>query len=524
LNNSGVFLWRAHRRDAISAATQEVVLVIRTEATMRRKLVLGIGLAALVGGGVAAQEFASERGASKGAPLTLPSATRPGPVVGGFQPATPASPSLPTSPAAPGAAPLYGSPTRGGAYVPPADALRPASYEMPTPGAPAMGAPGGNFQPAPSFTAIPVDAEIPTAIPKDHQWLLRPEHGPWFILVKSYVRPSKDSRAAKEERERGERGMTARELAEGLAGEIRETFRVQAFLYEYISEERKAEHRAVIAAKQKAASEYVAQVRALEQRAKLQGLDFDLPDNKLLIRRHETRDHIGVLVGGFQSEADAIKALGVLKKWPAPKNELLMDGGAIVKTDKDGKSVIEKTRINPYATAFVVANPAAVRAGQPAAPRPALDPFVVKLNDGQPYSLLEAKKNWTLVVKSFNSPVEIVNKNSDRSLMRKFGFGKGSDVLAAGAEQAEAMAKLLRAMKGPGGESLNLEAFVLHTRTASLVTIGQFDGLDDPAMHATRRLLASMKLHVTEDQTGQRQATSAPSLFDTILPMPIPKP
>ncbi len=48
-----------------------------------------------------------------------------------------------------------------------------------------------------------------------------------------------------------------------------------------------------------------------------------MPDNKFRARKYETRDQIGVLVGGFQSEADAVKALAILKKWPAPKNEML---------------------------------------------------------------------------------------------------------------------------------------------------------------------------------------------------------
>ena len=129
---------------------------------MRRKLVLGVGLAALVGGSAAGQ-FAADRvppvAAPKAAPLPggLQPVTPPAPVLGGFQPLTP--------PAAP----------------------------------------------VPSFSALPVNVEIPTALGKDHPWLLKPEHGPYFILVKSYVRPAAGSKAALEDK-----GLSARELAEGL--------------------------------------------------------------------------------------------------------------------------------------------------------------------------------------------------------------------------------------------------------------------------------------------------------------------
>lgn len=490
---------------------------------MRRKLVLGVGLAALVGG-TAAGQFAVDRPTSPASPTGTPKAAPPAfpgglapaaPSGGGFQPVAPglpASPTLPASPRSSDYTPLYSSPPAAGAYVPPPDGFRPANYAAPA------GAPTG-VAPAVNFATTPVDVEMPLAVPKDHPWRLQPEHGPWFILVKSYVRPPKGSKAAEQDK-----GLTALELGQALASEIRENFRVQAFLFEYISDERKAEHRAIVAARQKAQNEYLAQVRALEQKAKLQGIEFLQPDNKLHVLKHETRDQIGVLVGGFQTEAEAQKALAQLKKWPAPKNELLMDGGAVVKPGPDGKPLVQTTRLNPYTTAFVVPNPSVPKEAHAQAQRPALDPFIVKLNEGQPYSLLKAKKSWTLGVKSFNSPVEIVNKNSDTSLMKKFGLSKGADVLAAGAEQAEELAKAIRAMKGPGGQPLNLEAFVLHTRNASLVTVGQFDAPDDPALLATQRLLSGIKTRVTEDAGGQRLAANAPSLFGNLAPMPIPKP
>jgi hypothetical protein len=490
---------------------------------MRRKLVLGVGLAALVGG-TAAGQFAVDRPVSPasptspaspaGTPKAAPSPPGSLPSAGGFQPvAPPRSPAPPVSPGTSGYTPLYSSPSPPApAYVPPTDGFRPAGYASP-PAAPS------DAGPAAAFPTGAVDAEMPLAVPKDHPWLLKPEHGPWFILVKSYVRPPKGSKAAEVDR-----GLTALELSEALGKEIRDNFRVQAFLFEYVSEERKAEHRAIVAARHKAQTEYLARVRELEKKARLQGIEFLMPDNKLHVLKHETRDQVGVLVGGFQTEAEAQKALAQLKKWPAPKNELLMDGGAVVKPGPDGKQpVVQSTRLNPYATAFVVPNPSAARDPSAHAARPALDPFIVRLNEGQPYSLLKAKKGWTLMVKAFSSPIEIVNKNADTSLMKKFSLNKGADVLAAGAEQAEELAKAIRAMKGPGGQSLNLEAFVLHTRSTSLVTVGQFDGPEDPALLATKRLLGGIKPRITEDANGLRPASNAPTLFENLTPMPIPK-
>ena len=204
---------------------------------------------------------------------------------------------------------------------------------------------------------------------------------------------------------------------------------------------------------------------------------------------------------------------------------MLLDKGLILTTTAaTGQHASESACINPYAGAFVVPNPSIAKAVQPAAQRQGLDPFVVKLNSDNPYSLLKATKGWTLGVKSFTAPYEIANKNSDTSLMRNLGFGKGKNALVAGGEQAEAMAKVLRTMKGAGGQPMNLEAFVLHTRYASLVTVGQFNSPDDPALLALKRMLSGMNAKVSLDPSGMRPATNAPTLFDAnIVVMPIPK-
>ena len=105
-----------------------------------------------------------------------------------------------------------------------------------------------------------------------------------------------------------------------------------------------------------------------------------------------------------------------------------------------------------------------------------------------------------------------------------FGASKGADALQAGAEQAESLAKALRAMTRPSGEPLGLEAFVLHTRTGSVVTVGQFDDLNDPELHRVRKELQSIKMNVTEDRQGFKPAVNAQSIFGNLIPMPIPKP
>jgi hypothetical protein len=443
---------------------------------MRRNLVIGFGIAGLLAGSAAAQ---------------LP---------GGPQPARTGVPGLPA----------------GFEPVEPAGAL-PAGYS-------AQPAPTG---PRPLAPPPPLDLEIRTAVPADHEWLLKPEHGAYFISVKSYSRPSRPTP--------DDQGPSALAMAEALAAEIRDTYRVQAFLYELISEERRAEAAALAAARVRG-REFAAQWDKLREKAQLQGMEFLEPDNKVRFKTVNYKDQVAVLVGGFRSDEDARKALDTVRKWPLPKATVkdrlgrdipVVDCGTILRPGPNGKQLAMDAPINPYLTATVVPNPAAPRRVEPGAA--GLDPFIVKLNEGRPYNLLSAKKAWTLGVKSFCAPVEIVASNAGNSVMRKLGGGRGGDALAAGAEQAESLAKALREMRGPGapgqpGPSLGLEAFVLHTRNASLVTVGQFDGPNDPELLRTKAMLEKITPRVTEDPTGLKPVTNAQSIFGNLIPMPIPRP
>jgi hypothetical protein len=435
---------------------------------MRRKWLLGFGFA-LASGSAVGPVVAQPPGVPAspfGTLKTGPAAPAP---LGGF------SPAAPTAPAAPGA------------YVPPPSAL---------PSMPAAAQPVGEI-------------EIPSVLGNDHPWRLKADHGAYFILVKSYVRPAKGSRSADLDK-----GPTARELAEGLATEIRDKYKVQAFLFEYISEERKAEERARQEARRKAQA-YLNQIEEARKQAALKGLDFIEPDARIRVFTHDHKDQIGVLVGPFQTEDAAVKALPQVKAWETPKNEALCDKASIVVPDANNKPVLKHAAVSPYKGAFVVANPAAPKAQ---AVYRGLDPFVVKLNEGRPYSLLKTTKSWTLGVKAFSSPVQMVSADDKKPTQ-----SKPVDVLFAGAADAEKMAGVLRAMKDAHGNSLGLDAYVLHTRTSSLVTIGQFDGPNDPELIALQRKLGAFKVKVSEDELGTRPVMNAPGLFEKMMPMPIPR-
>lgn len=444
---------------------------------MRRSLVLGFGLAGMLSGSAVFGQFAADR---------VPSQPKTAAPFGGAQPTPPSGRTVP----------------------PPVGGLQPQT---------GMPAPGG-FQPAGgALAAPPPEIEIPSVLGPNHPLAVKPQDGAYFICVKSYSRPHRP--------DPNDPGLTARELAEGLAKEIRQTHNVNVLLFEYISEEKRAEATARAAAMERARA-FAQAMEKYRKNSQLKGMEFLEPDNKIYYRTFNYRDQIAVLIGGFPTEDDAVKALAVVKKWPAPKDVRLLDGGAIARPDSNGKRVIEKSFLNPFPQAMVVQNPSTPREREVNDSPYKVDPFLVKLNEGRPYNLLKATRAWTLGVKSFSAPVQIQSADEDSSLMRRMGFGKGADILNAGAEQAEALAKSLREMKGPPPEnaSLNLEAFVLHTRTGSIVTVGQYDSPNDPALLQDRRMLMSLEFEAYKDAARTQPLGKQKVFRDNIIPVPIPKP
>ena len=114
--------------------------------------------------------------------------------------------------------------------------------------APIVATPQVPIGPAPIVAAPPsfeqatrVEPARPTPAPKavgpapsTHPWYVKPEVGQWMILVKSYSDGDVE----------GDGEGQARSMAERLAREIRETYRIPAYLFEKGSEERRQEEAA----------------------------------------------------------------------------------------------------------------------------------------------------------------------------------------------------------------------------------------------------------------------------------------
>jgi len=138
------------------------------------------------------------------------------------------------------------------------------------------------------------------------------------------------------------------------------------------------------------------------------------------------------------------------------------------------------------------------------------DPAWKRLNAGRPYNLLDCRKPWTLAVKQFHGTGMIQPRSAASVFLDTIGLGgKSGDVLEAGAAQAEEVARVLRKELKPG-----YEAYVLHTRTGSIVTVGGYDSPDDPQLQQTAKALRNLKFGLSAD---------AIQFFAQPLPMKVPQ-
>lgn len=302
------------------------------------------------------------------------------------------------------------------------------------------------------------------------EYHITPEDGPWFICAASY------------------RGETASSLAHEMVLEIRRKYNMPAFIFDHGREEREKQKQEVMRIK-------------------------ELTGNEGRVKIIRIEEQFAVLVGGYKDMAAARKALDDFKKLPLPDKKLCYSAiTQEVSKDAKGQQIVVPKEItySPFVNAFVAHNPTVAQERGPENWK--TDPLLKKLNSGESLSLLNNSKPWTLTVKVFSGPGIFQERNgsSNNKFMEMLGMGKGRETLDAGAMQARALAETLRKMKDP-----SFEAYVLHTRTQSIVTVGGYDSPNDPRMIQDQQVLGRLKLQGVPLEF---------QLFAKPMPMEVPRP
>jgi hypothetical protein len=302
----------------------------------------------------------------------------------------------------------------------------------------------------------------------NNEYPVTPEAGEWFFCATSYVGPQ------------------AQQLAHEMVLEIRSRFKMPAYVLNRGEEERR------------------------KRQQELEQLKKEYPYAEIPRRvGPRIHDQCAVLVGGFKDQETASHALKEFKKLPRPSNDRLCPVlTQQVPAQKAGQagSELQYVYVNPFPNAFVVRNPTIPREPKN---KDKNDPFLKRLNSGEAYSLLKCKKQYTLMIAVFRG-LQTFQSASDPNegfFEKLFGSGSG-DRLAASGQNAHNLAALLR------GKPWYFEAYVLHMREMSAVTIGGFDGPDDPQVKVFEQALAT-RLKYNE---GQLQLLPQPLLIEVPRP------
>src|SRR5579875_3773721 len=302
-------------------------------------------------------------------------------------------------------------------------------------------------------------------------YAVTPEAGPWMICVASY------------------QGESAAELAYQLCTYLRQKH-YPAYVYNRGSAERKKLQ------------------EELDQQQKAYG---GLPRRRVLA--HPQEEQYAVLLGGFRDVDAASAQLKKIRNWDLPDIKLKSGKPAFDTYDVyepvPGKKTYELKRypINPFHNAMVVPNPTLPPPRKPVAK---VDPLWKKLNADEPRSLFKCPKPWTLAVQEFRGACVIQTTSSSSSFLEKLGFG---DHTAQRLDNAARMAQQVCDMF----RKLGFKSYVLHTRYNSVVTVGEFDSPNDPALLRTQEQLSRMSFK--NGKTGE----VAFNLFAKALPMEVPR-
>jgi hypothetical protein len=269
------------------------------------------------------------------------------------------------------------------------------------------------------------------------EYVITPEVGPWVICAASYTGPE------------------AAQRAHDLVLEIRSRYNLPAYIFNRGEKERREQE---------------------EQRARMRQL---CPEGRFRTVRVE--DQFAVLVGGYKDIDSARRALDDVKKMK-PSDTRLMNilfagSSAPAPGKKGGESYAGFA--NPLSDSFVAPNPTVPHEHKAENKQ---DPFLKELNADESLSLLKCKQPWTLAVATFQGTSVIQSSATAATFLDKV-LGRGSaDTLSASAMNAHNFAELLRKAK--------FDAYVLHLRQGSVVTIGGFASKDDPQLRQVERRLA----------------------------------
>lgn len=314
-----------------------------------------------------------------------------------------------------------------------------------------------------------------TDINKDIE--ITPEAGPWAVFVMSYSGPK------------------APEMARKFVTEMRNTYKLPAYVFNKGAEEKRKEYERVQKKRQE-------QLDALQKA----GLKADVPIRVAAMRIEE---QTAVLIGGFKTFEQAAAAATKIRDLRAPDPTRVDLDTKFVGSEVEmnplakGKTVIgkgEHVYVNPFKKALPVRNPTIQMETNPENLADEIR-FLRRINSDEPLSLFNCKKPVTLAVKQFKTQFRTTGDDKEaKGILAVLNGSKGYNDVTA--QNAHNLAEAFRKAGLP-------DTYVLHCKYCSYVTVGGYDSEKDERLIAMQNFLQS------------RFATDAYRQLD-MIPRPVP--
>ena len=318
----------------------------------------------------------------------------------------------------------------------------------------------------------------------NQEYVVTPEVGPWMICAAYF------------------NGPAAPDLAHQMVQQIRSRYNMPAFVFNYADEERK---------KQKALLDQhpIPFPEAAPANAE------DVRPAPIRRRTIRVEDQYAVMIGGYPDEIAAHKALMEVKHLNPPELKVKDDSrpfGSVI--DDQGK----EKQVNPFATqSMVVRNPTVPHEAKKFDKM--TDPFLKTLNAYEEYSMLRCSGKYTLAVKEYMAAQMIQNQQAESSgFLKMLGMNSShaDESLNVAANNAHVLAAMLEKRGG-------FKAYVLHTRTSSVVSIGSFNGPEDPELGRVKEKLARWQQEIAQ-QAADPTKKDPLGLYSTPVSMEVPHP
>lgn len=179
-----------------------------------------------------------------------------------------------------------------------------------------------------------------------------------------------------------------------------------------------------------------------------------------------------VVAGNYQDLEDKLAQDSL--KWVKRLNpKCLQEGVAFSPT---------KSRPTPLAGAFLAINPLL---SPDEVMRDSRDPLLIRLNSGENHSLADNRGEYTLVIARFYGKQNVLLGSKAARSDQDVSIGNTLDQAGFAAQELTAV---LRGKYDPSNTYNNIDAYVWHDRSESIVTVGSFTSDSDPSIERYKKL------------------------------------